>query len=53
MRKRIKKTLKKTMIFAVTVSTMLAGAGVLSILPWVKISEKIKERKANKEKQKK
>ena len=45
MRKRIKKALKKTMIFAVTVCTMLTGAVVLSILPWVKIREKIKEKK--------
>lgn len=47
MRKRIKKTLKKTMIFAVTVCTMITGAVVLSILPWAKIKEKIKSKKAD------
>ena len=47
MKKKIKKALKKTMIFTVTICIMLTGAAVLSILPWVKIKEKIKAKKAD------
>ena len=47
MKKKIKKALKKTVKFAVTVCTMITGAVVLSILPWAKIKEKIKSKKAD------
>lgn len=43
MKKKIKKTLKKTMIFAVTVCVMLIGAVFCGILPIKKIKEKMKK----------
>ncbi len=45
MKKKVKKVLKKTMIFAVTVCAMLTGAVFCGILPIRKMKEKLKAKK--------
>ena len=47
MKKKIRKALKKTMKFAVTICTILTGAILLGILPFEKIKEKLKRKKEN------